>query len=62
MRDFSKDILLELAGSKSYDRGVAYVSEVGDLTVEQGTGTIRGTVTGTHPYRVELTPTRGSVA
>uniref|UniRef100_UPI0003748431 SWIM zinc finger family protein n=1 Tax=Nocardiopsis lucentensis TaxID=53441 RepID=UPI0003748431 len=56
MRTFSREDLLELAGRKSYARGVDYVSQVTGLTVDGNT--VRATVTGTHSYRVELTPGR----
>ncbi|MDE3720540.1 hypothetical protein PWG71_04005 [Nocardiopsis sp. N85] len=54
MRTFSREDLLELAGRRSYERGVDGVSEVTGLTVDGDT--VRGTVTGSLPYRVELTP------
>ncbi|MEV2278776.1 DUF6880 family protein [Nocardiopsis sp. NPDC049922] len=59
MRTFSRDDLLEFAGRTSYARGVDYVSHVTSLTVDGNT--VRGTVTGTSVYRVELTPSRNGL-
>ncbi|WP_116247817.1 SWIM zinc finger domain-containing protein [Nocardiopsis sp. FIRDI 009] len=56
MRTFSRDDLLGLAGRKSYARGLDYVHRVSGPTIDGNT--VRGTVTGTCVYRVELTPTR----
>ncbi|WAE75564.1 hypothetical protein OUQ99_10975 [Streptomonospora nanhaiensis] len=60
MRAFSREELLELAGRKSYDRGASYVPAVQGLSTDRAT--VRGTVTGTHVYRVELTPGRSRMS
>ncbi|MES0836645.1 SWIM zinc finger family protein [Nocardiopsis tropica] len=60
MRAFSREELLELAGRKSYDRGASYVPAVQGLSTDRAT--VRGTVTGTHAYRVELTPGRSRMS
>ncbi|MFD3683871.1 SWIM zinc finger domain-containing protein [Nocardiopsis sp. NPDC058631] len=60
MRTFTREELLELAGRKSYDRGASYVPAVEGLSADRTT--VRGTVTGTHAYRVELTPRRSGMS
>ncbi|GAB2500604.1 SWIM zinc finger family protein [Nocardiopsis aegyptia] len=45
-----------MAGATSYHRGVDYVSRVDGVTLDGDT--VRGTVSGTYTYRVELTPGR----
>ncbi|MEE2038800.1 hypothetical protein Q8791_16370 [Nocardiopsis sp. CT-R113] len=60
MRAFSREGLLELAGPRSFDRGVSYVPAVEGLSTD-GT-TVRGTVTGTHAYQVALTPRRSGMS
>lgn len=56
MPSYTREDLIHFAGAKSYHRGVGYVSQVSGLAFDGRT--VRGTVAGTHVYRVELTPTR----
>ncbi|MET9882730.1 SWIM zinc finger family protein [Streptomyces sp. NPDC006430] len=50
---FGEDDLRRLAGSRSFDRGLGYLSAVSALEI--GDGTIAATVDGTDAYEVELT-------
>jgi uncharacterized Zn finger protein len=56
---FDDKDLRRLAGAKSYERGVRYVGQVGDLD-ELPDGVV-GTVHGTEPYRVRLRDRGGSL-
>ncbi|MGW5876078.1 SWIM zinc finger family protein [Nocardiopsis terrae] len=56
MPSYTREDLIQLAGAKSYHRGVGYVSRVRGVTVAGNT--VRGIVSGTDLYRVELTPRR----
>lgn len=56
MPSYTREDLLEMAGTKSYQRGIDYVSRVTGVTVDGKT--VRGIVSGSCSYRVELTPRR----
>ncbi|WP_152442613.1 SWIM zinc finger family protein [Nocardiopsis kunsanensis] len=59
MPSYTREDLLELAGAKSYDRGVHYVAQVEEVVLDGRT--VRGTVHGTDAYQVELTPLRNGM-
>lgn len=54
MHELSRDLLLDLAGRRSFDRGMDYLGRVSGLRV--GEGSVYATVNGQQRYRVRFTP------